>query len=79
VQARAIRRCGELLQAIAPAKNQHDAKDRARVDNRPSSSCKSAAEEAGLSSYQRKTALRVAKIPQEEFDETMDADTPLRQ
>jgi hypothetical protein len=31
IQARAIRRCGELLKQVAPAKNQHDAQSRAHV------------------------------------------------
>jgi len=43
IQARAIRRCGELLKEFEPAKNQHDA------STGGGTSRKQAAEEAGLS------------------------------
>jgi len=65
IQARAIRRCGELLKQIEPAKNQYDAS--AREGAHPSTRTQ-AAESAGLSEHQRKTALRVASVPQHEFD-----------
>src|SRR3990167_11344690 len=35
IQARAIRRCGELLKEIRPAKNQHEGKGRAPGGGRP--------------------------------------------
>lgn len=73
IQARAIRRCGELLKQIEPAKNQHDAS--ARVGTVPSTRTQ-AATNAGLSERQRKTALRVANIPEERFDEQIDSDSP---
>jgi hypothetical protein len=70
IQLRAVRRCGELLKAIAPAKNQHDA----REGDRPGRT--QAANDAGLSERQRKTALRVASIPEEEFELTVESATP---
>lgn len=66
IQARAIRRCGELLMEIEPAKNQHG-----RVPTRASS-----ASMAGLSDHQRKTALRVASLPQDEFDAAVESEDP---
>jgi hypothetical protein len=61
IQARAMQRVGELLKEIKPAKNQHDAAERARAGGRHSRS--EAAANAGLSKHQRRTALRVARIP----------------
>jgi len=58
IQARAIRRCGELLKAIEKAANQHEAEARARSGAGPSSRT-SAARDAGLSKRQKDTALRV--------------------
>jgi hypothetical protein len=66
IQARAIRRAGELLRAITPAKNQHVAEARARGGAPPSRT--QAARDAGLSDDQRKTALRVATIPGQELE-----------
>jgi hypothetical protein len=91
IQARAIRRCGELLKKIIPAKNQYDAKNRATAsagggtNNTQTSSArdgtvpcsrKQAAEAAGLSERQRKTALRVAEVPKEEFEQKVESDDP---
>lgn len=63
----AIRRCGELLKQIESAKNQHDAKARARGGASPSSRS-AAADAAGLSRDQKRTALRVASIPRAKFE-----------
>lgn len=70
IQARAHRRCGELLEEIEPAANQHTA----RGDAPPSRSA--AAREAGLSRDQKRTALRVARIPSEEFEAAVESDDP---
>jgi hypothetical protein len=72
IQARAIRRCGVLLKEVEPAKNQYDAS--AREGTRPSRS--KAAEDAGLSEHQRKTALRVANVPEAEFERAVESDKP---
>jgi hypothetical protein len=66
IQARAIRRCGELLKQIEPAKNQHG-----RAPTRAQ-----AAEDAGLSEHQRKTALRVANVSMDEFERQVEGDNP---
>jgi hypothetical protein len=74
IQARAIRRCGELLREIAPAKNQHDANARARDGTGLSRT--QAAEDAGLSERQKKTALRVANVPAAEFEAAVESPAP---
>lgn len=74
IQARAIRRCGELLKQIEPAKNQHDAENRARVGNYTSRSQE--AKEAGLSPFQKVTALRVANVPQTDFEDAVESEKP---
>lgn len=74
IQARAIRRCGELLSQIKAARganqNIRDGAD-PKVFTRTE-----AATEAGLSERKRKTALRVARIPQEEFDDAVESQEP---
>jgi hypothetical protein len=57
IQIRAVRRCGELLKAIAPAKNQHDARDGSGPGRTQ------AAADAGLLKRQKDTALRVMDNP----------------
>ena len=65
---RAIRRCGELLKQIESgqgSKNQytvlHDAADKKQTRSE-------VAKDAGLSERQKVTALRVANVPQPEFE-----------
>ena len=72
IQARAIHRCGELLNEVPPATGAH----RKRDGTGPLSSRASAATEAGLSERQRKTALRVANVPADEFEKAVEADEP---
>jgi hypothetical protein len=69
IQARAIRRCGELLKQIMPARG-------ARTDLGAAPTRGSAADAAGLSERQRKTALRVASIPEDEFERQVESDDP---
>jgi hypothetical protein len=70
IQARAIRRCGELLKEFEPAKNQHDASTGDHTGRRQ------AAKEAGLSKHQKDTAIRIASVPQEEFEAQVESDSP---
>lgn len=74
IQARAIRRCGELLRAIKPS----DAPGRPRANGggTPTISRAQAAKDAGLSRDQRVTALRVSKIPAPVFDRAVESDDP---
>jgi hypothetical protein len=73
IQARAIRRCGELLKEIKPA---HGANQNIQEGTLPKVTRESAAEDAGLSEHQRKTALRVANVPEAEFEAAIEGDTP---
>lgn len=71
IQARAIRRCGELLASIQSATGAH-----LKSGGAPTLSRKAAAEDAGLSREQRVTALRVAKVPAHEFEAAVEAKEP---
>lgn len=73
IKARAIRRGGELLKQVEPAKNQYDAS--ARVGALPSTRT-AAAESAGLSEHQRKTMLRVASVPEGDFERQVESENP---
>lgn len=66
IQARAIRRCGKLLKQIESSQG-------ARTDKLPDGddtklTRTQAAAAAGLSERQKVTALRVANVPQPEFE-----------
>jgi hypothetical protein len=74
IQARAIRRCGELLLEF---EKQHGANQNIRDGNGPKVyTRKEAAEDAGLSERQQKTAVRVASVPEEEFEAQVESDSP---
>lgn len=70
IQARAVRRCGELLRQVDPLPG-------ARTDLGTVPTRGSAAADAGLSERQRKTALRIANIPSDEFEASVENTTPL--
>ena len=70
IQARAIRRCGELLKQVEPARGANQNIGEGAL---PKVTRESAAASAGLSEHQRKTALRVASIPGDEFDAAVEA------
>jgi hypothetical protein len=67
IQARAERRCGELLKQIEPARGHENG----RVPTRSG-----AAKDAGLSEHQRKTALRIASVPSSDFDRQVESAKP---
>lgn len=73
IQARAVRRAGELLRQIdgrpGNAKKQKEG-------DLPLISQKQAATDAGLSEYQRKTAVRVANVPESDFEQQVESDAP---
>ena len=74
IQARAIRRCGDLLKQIAPRENAGPP-----VRNGAGAgpiTRTSAAKDAGLSTRQKKTALRVANVQGEEFEQAIESDDP---
>lgn len=69
IQARAERRAGELLKQIEPAQG-------ARTDLGRAPTRSEAAREAGLSEHQKKTALRVAAVPEKEFNRQVESERP---
>jgi hypothetical protein len=73
IKARATRRAGELLTQIEPAKfrgNQHVVKAGDHLNRTD------AAREAGFSPHQQKQALRVAAVPEPDFEAQVESDTP---
>jgi len=73
IQGRAIRRVGELLQELEPKRG---ANQNIRGGTPPKVTRTSAARDAGLSDDQRKTALRVASVPREDFERQIESDDP---
>jgi len=74
IQARAIRRAGELLQQIEPGQGARDGK---REDGTvPPLTRTQAADEAGMSERQRKTAMRVANVPRDQFESAVESEQP---
>lgn len=74
IQSRATRRCGELLEQIAPAPGRPPAE--IKGDAPPNLSRTTVARDAGLSDDQRKTALRVAAVPKADFERQVESDNP---
>jgi hypothetical protein len=75
IQARAIKRCGELLAAITPkqgANQEHSGEPRPKVQTRTA-----AARAADLTEHEKKTALRVAAVPKETFEALVEAEKPV--
>lgn len=73
IQARAERRCGELLKQVPRA---DEATRYGRVGTDPPVTRTQAATDAGLSDRQRKNALRIANIPAEDFERQVESPTP---
>lgn len=73
IQARAIRRCGDLLKQIPAG---HGANQNIQEGALLKVTRESAATEAGLSEHQRKTALRVANVPEKDFEAQVSSDNP---
>ena len=70
IRERALRRCGVLVKEIKPAKNQY-----AHTGDGTSSRAQ-AAQDAGLSKRQKDTALRLASVPDADFDAQVESDHP---
>jgi hypothetical protein len=71
IQARAVRRCGELLKQVPAASGARTDQPGVGAHTRSQ-----VAEEAGLSRNQRVTALRVATVPQADFTAAVESNTP---
>lgn len=74
IQARAVRRAGELLKQIPPAAGTRTDKPRTGTDTRLTRS--SAAHDAGMSKRQKDTALRIATIPKQDFERQVESERP---
>lgn len=73
IQARAVRRCGELLKQFdAKGRNQHTGEDVEGTHN--TLSRREAAQQAGMSLHQQTQAVRVATIPEPEFEAAVESD-----
>lgn len=72
IMARAIERCGELLEAIPPSSGRQPENG----ETPPRFTRTQAAKDAGLSDDQRKTALRLANIDKDEFETAVESDDP---
>jgi hypothetical protein len=72
IQARAIRRCGELLKQIEPDKGGRPSETQEGA--LPRLTRTTVATEAGLSEHQRKTALRVASVPADVFEREVESE-----
>lgn len=75
IQARAIKRCGDLLKRIEANQGGRPPKE-TRTAAGTSFTRTQAASDAGLSKRQKDTALRVANIPDQEFEELIESDNP---
>jgi hypothetical protein len=74
IRSRALRRAGELLKQIEPGKSGPKSELKAAADLQLAR--KSAAEEAGMSERQQKTAIRIANIPREDFERQIESSNP---
>lgn len=72
IQARAVRRCGELLKLIGNDQGGRPNRDGADIVLTRSS----AATEAGLSERQKVTAIRVANVDDDSFNEQVESENP---
>lgn len=72
IRDRAIRRCGELLKQFdgRPENAKQSEDDLTLMSQRQ------AAAEAGLSVHQQRTAVRVANVPDEQFEELVESEEP---
>jgi hypothetical protein len=74
IQARAIRRCGELLQTFQSPGARTDKQPPDGIDGRFTQ--RQAAESAGMSERQELTAVRVANVPASDFELAIESDDP---
>jgi hypothetical protein len=76
IHARAVRRCGELLKQIPPSSG-GDRGNSATGGRPPLGETRTqVASAAGLSEHQRKTAVRVAAVPAQDFEARVESPQP---
>lgn len=71
IQARATRRCGELLKQVPKGNGGHNTDSHTVNANR-----REAAKAAGLNSGQAARAINVANVPEKEFERLVESDPP---
>ena len=76
IQALAIRRTGELLDAIPVSHDRGNQYIRLQDGDDPQPTRTEAATDAGLSERQRKEALRIANVPKEVLEALIESDDP---
>lgn len=76
IQARAIRKCGELLREIPAEPGKRTDLEPHTGTHMRLSPRDQIAQDAGLSKNQKDTALRVHSIPEKEFEEHVEGDNP---
>ena len=77
IRARATRRAGELLKQIEPQKGgDRKSEEYQREGDRPLISRTDAARDAGFSSHQAKQAVRVANVPEDDFEAQVESSNP---
>lgn len=74
IRARAIRRAGELLAQIEPDKGGRPTET--RVDTHTGFTRSDAAREVGMSKHQQVQAVRIASVPEPEFEAAVEAPKP---
>jgi len=74
IRARAIRRAGELLKQIEPAAP--GPKPELEAGTRPQLGRAEAARDAGMSPHQAKQAVRIAAVPEQDFERQVESPTP---
>ena len=70
IRDRAIRRCGELLKQVEPARG---ANQNISTGTDTNVTRKSVAQDAGLSKRQKDTAIRVANVPEQQFQTAVES------
>lgn len=75
IQARAVRRAGELLKQFDARGGDRSKKEGARLSAPPLSQ-QAMARDAGMSDHQRKQAVRVANVPAEQFEKQVESEAP---
>ncbi|MFZ1109005.1 MAG: hypothetical protein WAN43_11770 [Rhodomicrobium sp.] len=74
IQARALRRSGQLLEQIAPARG---ANQNIQEGSHPNVFTRTdAAHDVGFSEHQQKQAMRIANLPEHEFEDLVDSFDP---
>jgi len=76
IKGRAIRRMGELLKEVEPAKGGRPRTETSTGGGTSLESRKRVADGAGLSKRQKDEALRVASIPARDFEHDIEAEQP---